>query len=142
MCELVSAALGMYGPLLYGQLRPLDCGIGTLKKQSRQTKLRNCKAHGLFPDFSPCFPIALVLREASGLWWELEARGYPHQVSISLGGTPGSKMPLQSLGIQAKARLYHFGTLFHRQLFRAGHSLLKVTQLRMGIDLSILPGLV
>lgn len=78
----------------------------------------------------------LVLREASGLWWELEARGYPHQVSISLGGTPGSKMPLQLLGTQAKARLYHFGTLFHRQLFRADHSLLEITQLRMGIDLS------
>lgn len=38
MCELVSAALGMYGPLLYGQLRPLDLGTGTLKKQSSQDK--------------------------------------------------------------------------------------------------------
>lgn len=51
-------------------------------------------------------------------------------------------MPLQLLGTQAKARLYHFGALFHRQMFRAGHSFLEITELRMGIDLSILLGLV
>lgn len=51
-------------------------------------------------------------------------------------------MPLQLLGTQAKVGLYHFGTLFPRQLFRAGHSLLEITQLRMRIDISILPGLV
>lgn len=28
MCALVSAALGMYGPLLYGQLRPLTLALG------------------------------------------------------------------------------------------------------------------
>lgn len=38
MGELVLAALGMCGPLLYGQHRPLDLGTGTLKKWPSQDK--------------------------------------------------------------------------------------------------------
>lgn len=135
--------LGCVGLLFMGRqaFGPWHWGSEETVK-SRQTNLRNCKVHGLFPDFPPCLPIPLVLWEASGLRWELEAREYPHQVSLSLGGAPRSGRPLQLLGTQAKARPYHFGTLFHRQMLRAGHSFLEITQLRVGVDLSILPGLV
>lgn len=38
MGELVLAAFGMCGPLLYGQHRPLDLGTGTLKTWPSQDK--------------------------------------------------------------------------------------------------------
>lgn len=55
MGELVSAALGTCGLLLYGQHRPLDLGTGTLGKVSKQINLRSRLRLMVYSLTSLCF---------------------------------------------------------------------------------------
>lgn len=63
--------LGCMGLFYMGSTVVWTLVLGLFKKWPRQTNLRDCEAHGLFPDFTPCFPVLRqegTLTKFSYLW--------------------------------------------------------------------------
>lgn len=84
MSELMLAALGMCGPLLYGQHRPLDLGTGTLKKWPSQDK-----------------PTLVIVRHRVSSLSSLLASQFHQTVweaSWTLAGAWGKRVPSSSFG--------------------------------------------